>query len=101
VPEVFWPAGVARAETPDAFRSLFASLGYSDCASEVPEPGFEKVALFTNDQATPTHAARQKNDGRWTSKLGECEDIEHNLRDLEGELYGSVVLVMKRPLTAD
>ena len=26
------------------------------------------------------------------------EDIEHALHDLEGPLYGKVVLVMKRPL---
>jgi hypothetical protein len=30
--------------------------------------------------------------------LGELEDIDHNLHDLEGNQYGSVALVMKRPV---
>jgi hypothetical protein len=34
--------------------------------------------------------------GRWTNKLGKAEDIEHELRDLEGDFYGTVVLVMQR-----
>jgi hypothetical protein len=25
----------------------------------------------------PSHTAKQTEGGRWTSKLGECEDIEH------------------------
>jgi hypothetical protein len=36
----------------------------------------------------------------WTSKLGELEDIEHALGDLTGMVYGSIVLVMKRPVSA-
>jgi hypothetical protein len=98
VKEVFWPAGVTRAETLVAFRELFASLGFSECTQENAEPGFEKIALFANDDALPLHAARQLPSGRWTSRLGECEDIEHELHDLEGEAYGMVVVFMKRPV---
>ena len=36
----------------------------------------------------------------WTSKLGRMEDLEHALRDLEGVVYGSVVLILKRRVTA-
>lgn len=53
---------------------------------------------FANEQGIPQHAARLQPNGKWTSKLGELQDIEHRLRDLEGEVYGSVVLVMKRPV---
>jgi hypothetical protein len=53
--------------------------------------------LFANDQSIPLHAARQQNNGRWISKLGEQEDIDHALHDLEGEMYGKVVLIMRRP----
>jgi hypothetical protein len=95
---IYWPAGVERTETLPAFRELFASLGHVDCASDEPEAGFEKIALFANEQGIPKHAARQLSTGRWTSKLGKMEDIEHDLRDLEGSIYGAVVLVMKRPL---
>ncbi len=48
----------------------------------------------------PEHAARQLANGRWTSKLGRAEDIEHQLHDLEGEVYGTVALLMKRLLPA-
>jgi hypothetical protein len=39
-------------------------------------------------------------DGRWTSKLGRSEDIEQGLHALTGEVYGSVVRVMRRPISA-
>ena len=94
----YWPEGVSRVVTLEAFREAFATLGYVVCASDEFEPGVEKIALFAGDQGTPRHAARQLASGRWTSKLGKMEDIEHSLRDLEGTVYGSVVLVMKRPL---
>ncbi len=96
----YWPAGVVRDETLAAFQEAFGSLGYAVCADETLEAGFEKVALFARPDGFPTHAARQLGSGRWTSKLGEVEDIEHALRDLEGVEYGSVALVMKRPLQA-
>jgi hypothetical protein len=93
-----WPPGVARVETLDAFRQAFATLGYNVAADDRPEPGQEKIALFALG-ALPTHAARQLANGRWTSKLGPMEDIEHELHDLTGLVYGSVALVMKRLLT--
>jgi hypothetical protein len=100
VQEVVWPAGVAREEPLSAFRDAFASLGYVECSGVDLEPGFEKIALFANDHGVPLHAARQRREGPWTSKLGELEDIDHALRDLEGAEYGSVVLVLKRPVPA-
>jgi hypothetical protein len=44
------------------------------------------------------HAARQLPGGRWTSKLGNREDIEHDLNAVSGEAYGTVVMVLKRPI---
>lgn len=46
--------------------------------------------------------ARQLPNGRWTSKLGEVEDIEHDLSDLEYEsddnpyCYGLASIFMMR-----
>src|SRR5262245_34666563 len=94
----WWPPDVPREVTLAAFEQVFASLGYMRCETETAEPGFEKIALFATAQGTPKHAARQLPGGRWTSKLGVLQDIEHELRDLEGRRYGPVVLVMKRPL---
>lgn len=94
----FWPPGVARAETLVAFLEAFTSLGYVACSGDELEPGFERIALFADAQGMPTHASRQLPSGRWTSKLGNLEDIEHALYDLTGSAYGSVVQIMKRPL---
>ena len=68
------------------------------CLSDSLESGFEKIALFVDPSGMPTHAARQLTDGRWTSKLGASVDIEHSLRDLEGDQYGRVALVLRRPV---
>jgi hypothetical protein len=92
----FWPSDVPRELTVDAFRMAFATLGYEVCSTAELEPGFEKIALFARDLEIPTHAARQLTTGRWASKLGMMEDIEHDLRDIGGAVYGSVILVMKR-----
>lgn len=94
-----WPDGVPREETMAAFREAFAALGYSVCDQAQIEPGHEKVALFADASGCPLHAARQLPDGKWTSKLGALEDIEHALHDLEGTEYGGVVLIMRRPVT--
>jgi hypothetical protein len=94
----YWPEGVPRVATLEVFRAAFATLGYAACAGEELEPGFEKIALFANDQGIPKHAARQRSSGCWTSKLGRMEDIDHALHDLEGTVYGLVMMVMKRPL---
>jgi hypothetical protein len=92
-----WPAGVARVETVAAFRDAFGTLGYGVCDDDRLEAGYEKVALFAL-AGMPKHAARQLPSGRWISKLGAREDIEHGLHDLTGMVYGSVVLLLKRSL---
>jgi hypothetical protein len=93
----YWPPGVPRQVVLGAFQAMFATFDYVVCPGEHGEPGFEKIALFTNTQGKPTHAARQLPEGRWTIKLGKKEDIEHGLHDLEGSLYGAVALIMRRP----
>jgi hypothetical protein len=93
----FWPMGVDRAETLLAFQAAFASSGYVVCVDDAIEANFERVALFADEHGVPRHASRQLRSGRWTSKIGELEDIEHALRDLEGAEYGSVIVIMKRP----
>jgi hypothetical protein len=75
-------------------------LGYLACNYDQPEAGHEKIALFAL-ASVPKHAGRQLPNGRWTSKIGRMEDIEHSLHDLTGMVYGSVVLVMKRLLEVD
>ncbi len=94
-PDVYWPSGVPRELTIVAFIAVFRTMGYEVCASGELERGCEKVALYAlND--VPTHAARQLPSGRWTSKAGIFEDLEHSLEGLEGDLYGRVVCLLRR-----
>jgi hypothetical protein len=91
-----WPVAARREETMAAFVEAFQILGYLPCADDSLEPGFEKVALYAL-AGTPKHAARQLPGGRWTSKLGPLEDVEHALGGLVGTWYGNVVQILKRP----
>lgn len=101
-----WPSGVVKEETMAAFVDAYGLKGYERCPhnSRVSEDGFEKVAIFSDKDGVPTHAARQLADGTWTSKLGESEDIQHfTLEALEGGDgqtigYGTVSLVLRRPM---
>jgi hypothetical protein len=92
----YWPEGVLRAETLEAFYLAFESLGYIRCEDGQLEVATEKIALYVRD-AKPTHAARQLPDGSWTSKLGRWIDIPHTLHGLEGPAYGKVAGFVKRP----
>jgi hypothetical protein len=94
---VYWPPGAPREETLDAVIAAFASIGFESCQDADVEVGFEKIALFAGASQAPTHAARQLATGRWTSKLGQLECIEHDLPDLEGAEYGTVAAILKRP----
>lgn len=92
----YWPSGSVRVESITSFELAFATLGFVVCENGDLEPDIEKIALFANVIGVPTHAARQLPSGRWSSKLGEMEDIEHDLRDLEGQVYGAVLRFMLR-----
>lgn len=100
-PEVgyFWPDEVPRIETVDAFRCAFALREFEECADGSMEDGYEKIALYVDQTGAPTHAARQLVDGRWTSKLGKEEDIEHtSLEGLSGKEYGAPTYYFRRPV---
>jgi len=95
----YWPEGIARDHTLIAFIEAYGTLGFEIGADGALEPGFEKIAIYT-DRDGPQHAARQLPDGTWTSKLGPWEDIAHVSADaLEGALYGTVVRYLRRPVS--
>jgi hypothetical protein len=93
----FWPPDAPREITLEAFQLAFTLMGFSITDAEALEASYERIAVFADAAGRPTHAARQLTSGAWTSKLGQAEDIEHNLRALEGDAYGAVALIMKRP----
>ena len=101
-PGVYWPTDA----TPDDYgigtlEQAFVAIGFEDCADGALEAGFEKVALY-GSSLFYTHSARQLASGKWTSKLGRSEDIEHDTPDdVAGGLYGEVVQFMRRSVRKD
>ena len=97
----YWPLGEQNDESLDIFIECFKSLGYEVCDDESFEQGFEKVAIYVDEEDLPSHMARQLiEDKVWTSKCGSLQDISHKeLSALEGKCgygYGTVVCIMKR-----
>jgi hypothetical protein len=96
----FWPAGAPEEEKTDAFERAYETVGFVKCEDSQLEAGFEKVAIYEL-KGVPTHAARQLASGRWTSKLGALEDVEHPLDGLVVDDYGAPVRFMKRRRPSD
>lgn len=93
----YWPPEAPLDITVSAFIVAFAPLGFETCDSGALEEGVEKVAIYALPDGRTTHTARQLSTGRWTSKLGSEEDIEHaSPAELEGAVYGAVVGYMRR-----
>ena len=92
-----WPPDIPRELTLAAFVAAFATLGYERCNDGNHEIGFEKIAFYAL-AGEVKHAARQLEDGNWTSKLGKDADITHTLDGLEGPHYGNVVGFVRRPI---
>jgi hypothetical protein len=95
-PGVYWPVSVENFGL-EALEAAFRSLGYERCSDGSCEEGFDKVALYTQGDFY-THAARQLSSGKWTSKFGKLEDIEHDTPDdVAGGIYGDLAAFMRRP----
>ena len=96
-----WMADVSNGSSIDSVVELFRAAGYELCGDGSLEDGYEKIAIYVKD-GEPTHAARQLENGRWTSKLGKYEDIEHDFPEaLQGDgfgEYGRVAVFMARSL---
>lgn len=94
----YWPDGLPKEATIDNFIAAYKTLGFDVCDGESLEEGYEKIAIYATADGEPTHVARQCENGKWTSKLGDWEDIEHNvLAAFDNSDYGSAVKTMKRP----
>jgi SEC-C motif len=92
----YWPPGAPSGESVPSFVETFLRLGYEECASDEVEAGYDKIVLYAVDGSVK-HAARQLDDGRWTSKLGPWVDIEHLAStDVSGPKYGVVAAFLRR-----
>jgi hypothetical protein len=113
--DYYWPSGIPREHTLDAYISLYLSLEFIEDPARILsyEEGIERIAIYVDDRNRPSHVARQITReviaryplspnfggeiGMWTSKITDEEDICHdNVHNIEGTL-GHVVVVMTRP----
>lgn len=92
----YWPDHLPNSENIYSFKEFYRERGYKECDLEDKEDGFEKIAIFADERGVPTHVARQTDEGVWTSKCDNLQDITHKLGALEGEEYGKVVCIMRR-----
>jgi hypothetical protein len=93
----YWPSDAPSGMHIDCLIGAFQTLGYAPCANGSHEAGMEKVALYAKPDGTWSHAARQLGTGKWTSKLGKLEDIQHDdPAVIEGRTYGAVSCYMSR-----
>lgn len=99
-PGCYWPIkySFVKAAKMETILALFEHFGFEGCKGCDPEEGYERVAIYGKDGEW-THAAKQISDGKWTSKLGPNQDIEHDTLDcLVGDEYGRVVKILRRRL---
>ncbi len=96
--EFYWVDNVPMEETLSAYIQAYQTLGYKPCDETKFELGYAKIALYVNEDGIPVHAARQLPTGKWTSKLGALEDIEHELEGLIGDRYGKIGQILKKLL---
>src|ERR1700732_2591303 len=93
-----WPDTLQRSYALFAFVNLFKHHGYQKCSNDVLEAGYDKIAIYTISRQFK-HVARQLADGKWTSKLGCCDDITHTLDGLKGGTYGLPTIFMKKAIS--
>ena len=97
-PRYYWPPGLPRENTLASFIAGYGTLGYVPCDSFEEEEGYEKVVIYVDANGEPKHAAKMLPGGRWTSKLGDWEDIDHKaLAGVSGVDYGHPKQALKRP----
>lgn len=97
-PGYYWLPQVPREHSLEAYIQLFNALDFIETDHAGYEANFEKIAIYVDDDASPTHVARQLEGGCWTSKIIDLEDIEHEDLDAiaAGDL-GNPACYMKRP----
>jgi hypothetical protein len=92
-----WPVNVPRDDSVESAKLLFESLGYEVCDDAKLEIGYSKVAIYADSYGSYTHAAKQLENGKWSSKLGKLQDIQHDeLESICSKDYGIVSVIMKR-----
>jgi hypothetical protein len=91
-----WPEGVPRENSVEAWMLALETYGFSRCEDGSLQEGMDKIAIYFNAQSESVHFALQLTSELWTSKIGQWEDISHELEGLTGARYGRVIGFMSR-----
>jgi hypothetical protein len=99
--QYYWPQRVRRSYEVSAFVEAYKTHGFEVCADGSQESGYEKIVIYANEYGGAEHVSRQIAGGKWTSKMGDEEDIVHDTPEsLGGGDYGQPLQYMRRPLKA-
>jgi hypothetical protein len=97
-PVYHWPPKLPTDRAISTYIALFETHGYLLAANGQREAGKEKLALYCMGNRF-MHVARQLPNGKWTSKLGVAEDLDHDLDALESTAitgFGKAAYFMER-----
>ena len=93
----YWPKNVQRGTSVRSSVEALNAEGFNVCESGDYEHGFIMIALYADKRGSAKHAARLREDGRWSSKLGDWDDIAHcDLNAVGGADYGTAVRFLKK-----
>jgi hypothetical protein len=93
-----WPNTGDQDQSIDNLIRAYATIGYAPCDDGSLEAGIEKIAIYGRARGEYTHAAIQRENGSWASKIGALQDIEHvALEGLDRPDYGEVKCFLARP----
>jgi len=94
----FWPTECDRNDSSlNSYIYAIRSEGFEPCRDSQPEHGYEKIALYVDDDGGFSHAAKMAGNQKWWSKLGRWEDVKHDtLEDLKD--YGDPTYHFRRSI---
>ena len=95
----FWPKDVPRRHGIAYLIAAYMAVGFRVCSKRdgrTPDPQYEKIVVYRRGDEGE-HAAKLLDSGRWSSKIGDLEDLEHwTPESLSGRCYGQPFRYMKR-----
>ena len=100
-PGHWWPPLAPAGPQVEIYAQALETLRFKRCQKPRWEKGVLTIALFTKPNGHFAHAAKLLANGKWSSKLGDWEDITHNtLAALESdgtrEAYGKVAIYLRK-----